>query len=114
MSALHAPNGLAKLSCLTAVAESRSGTAVDKRSEFASPLLFWRSMAMRHKRPVEKGSFGAHFDELVKHFPHSPRNAQPAPRSSERACEDLKEKLDIHALLFERAWGLDEKDDRAR
>ena len=62
---------------------------------------------MPHKRPVEKGSFGTHFDELVKHFPHSPRDAQPAPPSLERASEYLREKLDIHALLFERAWRLD-------
>lgn len=64
-------------------------------------------MAMPHKRPAHKGSFGAHFDELVKHFPHSPNDARPAPAVSERRGEDLKEKLDIHALLFERAWRLD-------
>ena len=62
---------------------------------------------MPHKRPVQKGSFGAHFDELVKHFPHSPNDARPAPAFSDRRGEDLKEKLDIHALLFERAWRLD-------
>jgi hypothetical protein len=64
-------------------------------------------MAMPHKRPVQKGSFGAHFDELVKHFPHSPHDAQPAPSFSERPGKDLREKLDIHAQLFERAWRLD-------
>ena len=62
---------------------------------------------MPHKRPVQKGSFGAHFDELVKHFPHSPNDARSAPAFSERRGENLKEKLDIHALLFERAWRLD-------
>jgi hypothetical protein len=80
---------------------------VDKWSESAAPLLFWRSDAMPHKRPVQKGSFGAHFDELVKHFPHSPGNPQPARPSPKPASGDLKEKLDIHALLFERAWRLD-------
>ena len=69
---------------------------------------------MPHKRPVEKGSFGAHFDELVKHFTHAPRNAMRARASPEPVNSELKDKLDIHAMLFDRAWGLDEKDGRAR
>ena len=27
---------------------------------------------MPHRRQFQKGSFGGHFDELVKHFPHAP------------------------------------------
>ena len=69
---------------------------------------------MPHTRPVRKGSFGAHFDELVKHFTHTPRSAEPARASPEPVNSELKEKLDIHAMLFERAWSLDDKDGRAR
>ena len=60
---------------------------------------------MPDKRPIKKGSFGAHFDEVVRHFPHAalPSGQQ---RSSEEA-RALQEKRDIHALLFERAWQLD-------
>ena len=67
---------------------------------------------MPHRRPVKKGSFGSHFDEMVKHFPPGPWPGRA--RSSEEDRRDLEEKCDIHAMLFERAWGLDEKDGRAR
>jgi len=60
---------------------------------------------MPGERPIKKGSFGAHFDEVVKHFPHAPpTNGQQ--RSSDEARAQ-QEKRDIHALLFERAWQLD-------
>ena len=56
---------------------------------------------MTGNRPIIKGSFGGHFDELVKHFPHDQKPAEP------RDERELKEKRDIHALLFERAWRMD-------
>lgn len=61
---------------------------------------------MSHRRPV-KGSFGGHLEELVKHFPHevAPRGPdEPKPKTGRQA---LKEKIDIHALLFQQAWKLD-------
>jgi hypothetical protein len=69
---------------------------------------------MPGRRPIKKGSFGAHFDEVVKHFPHA-----PLPNRQQRSNEDARaqqEKRDIHALLFERAWRLDgeHQDDDAR
>ena len=59
---------------------------------------------MTGKRPIIKGSFGGHLDELVKHFPNDEPNGSRGRESEARA---LKEKRDIHALLFERAWSLD-------
>lgn len=56
---------------------------------------------MTGKRPIIKGSFGGHFDELVKHFPHDDAPAQV------RNKRELKEKRDIHALLFEQAWRME-------
>jgi hypothetical protein len=61
-----------------------------------------------HSRPRSKGSFASHFDELVAHFPA--RLPAPDDRQSGRSPE-LQEKLDIHALLFERAWRIDEDRD---
>jgi hypothetical protein len=58
---------------------------------------------MPGRRPIKKGSFGGHFDELVKHFPHE----RPKPRDCDEEQRALKEKRDIHALLFERAWQLE-------
>ena len=63
-------------------------------------------------RPVKTGSFGGHFDEVVKHFaqPASPS----APRQTHAASRALREKRDIHALLFDQAWRLDgEQEDGA-
>lgn len=61
---------------------------------------------MPHRRQRRKGSFGTHFDELVRHFPeHEPS----ADGRKERSAE-LQEKIDIHALLFERAWQMERKD----
>jgi hypothetical protein len=52
---------------------------------------------MPRKRPVKKGSFGGHFDELVKHFPNDrPAKAEAQP--------DLKTDLrNVHDRLFESA-----------
>ena len=58
---------------------------------------------MPHRRTRKKGSFGGHFDELVTHFP----DAQLEPDDSSEADRKLREKRDIHALLFEQAWRLD-------
>jgi hypothetical protein len=69
---------------------------------------------MPGRRPIRKGSFGAHFDEVVKHFHHAaPSNGQ---QQSAEAGTTLREKLDIHAQLFERAWQLDREhlDKRTR
>ena len=61
---------------------------------------------MPHRRRVQKGSFGGHFDELVSQFPFgqtaSRSDNDPAGRSLK-----LQERIDIHALLFERAWEID-------
>lgn len=60
---------------------------------------------MPGRRPIKKGSFGAHFDEVVRHFPDA-----ALPSGQHRSSEEvraLQEKRDIHALLFERAWQLD-------
>ena len=62
---------------------------------------------MPHRRTEKKGSFGAHFDELVKHFPReAAAKRKPAPD-----FRDLQEKRDIHSLLFERAWQMDRVED---
>ena len=62
---------------------------------------------MTGKRPIIKGSFGGHLDELVKHFPHDDQ-AQPPPPADKR---DLQDKRDIHARLFEQAWRLEGERD---
>ena len=59
---------------------------------------------MPWRRKVKKGSFGGHFDELVQHFPENTTTSES--RAHQRPRE-LQEKLDIHALLFERAWEVD-------
>lgn len=59
---------------------------------------------MPHRRRVQKGSFGSHLDELVGRFPAD----KEAPDHSQRS-EVLQERIDIHALLFERAWKLDQE-----
>ena len=56
--------------------------------------------------PYAKGSFASHLDELVKLFPHDER--RPAPPPHERP-KQLQEKVDVHRLLFVRAWALDEE-----
>lgn len=60
---------------------------------------------MPEPRPRRRGSFDSHFDELVVQFrePAPLREINPAPPRSKR----LQEKIDIHALLFRRAWELD-------
>ena len=61
---------------------------------------------MPHRRRVQKGSFGSHFDELVARFPSDETAAEKS--SAERSAE-LQQKIDIHAALFELAWEVDRK-----
>ena len=61
---------------------------------------------MPHRRKPEKGSFGGHFDELVPHFEPNEAIGSRRRGAAERPRE-FQEKVDIHALLFERAWKFD-------
>ena len=63
---------------------------------------------MTHKRSVKKGSFGAHLEEVVKHFPADGPN--PWAERPKRDGASLQESRDIHTLLFERAWRMNEAD----
>lgn len=61
---------------------------------------------MPHRRPRKRGSFDSHFDELIVHFRDQPlpvREERPGERSPE-----LQEKIDLHALLFQRAWRVED------
>lgn len=62
---------------------------------------------MPHRRRVQKGSFGGHFDELVKHFPAEDRK-QPAGESATRSRE-LQDRIELHAQLFDWAWKMDDE-----
>ena len=61
---------------------------------------------MPHRRPLKRGSFSSHFDELVVQFRDGP--ARNEGRDEKRRSKRLQEKIDIHALLFRRAWELEE------
>ena len=61
---------------------------------------------MPHRRRVQKGSFGSHFDELVTQFPADEPSAPPEKKSAKRSAQ-LQEKISIHALLFQQAWQLE-------
>ena len=63
-------------------------------------------MTQRHSAP--KGSFGAHLDEVVKHFPDEARQAADRRK---RDARELREQRDIHALLFEKAWRMERQDE---
>jgi hypothetical protein len=63
---------------------------------------------MPHQRRVQKGSFGTHFDELVAQFPANEMARSSLTGAAERSPK-LQEKIDIHALLFARAWQLDDE-----
>jgi hypothetical protein len=59
-----------------------------------------------HRRPRKRGSFGTHFDELVTQF--APAEApRPDEQETLRRRAELRERVNIHAKLFERAWQLD-------
>jgi len=53
---------------------------------------------MPQRRRVKKGSFGGHFDDLVKHFPEQPS------KSKEKDEGSAKDDRNIHDRLFESAW----------
>jgi hypothetical protein len=57
---------------------------------------------MPHRRPVKRGSFGGHFDELVKHF--VPGRSHPVPLAKRRKSKaKAKSAASINQKLFERA-----------
>lgn len=63
---------------------------------------------MPHRRRVQKGSFGSHFDELVAQFPGE--EAQfPSGNAAAKRSPKLQEKIDIHAWLFQQAWQLEDE-----
>ena len=55
---------------------------------------------MPRSRVIKKGSFGGHFDELVKHFRHD------HPQTREDGDRKPRDPVDgnIHDKLFESAW----------
>jgi len=53
---------------------------------------------MPGRRTVKRGSFGGHFDELVKNFPHE----QPGTRRDSRSTDDQPDH-NVHDRLFEHA-----------
>lgn len=63
---------------------------------------------MPRKRPVKKGSFGSHLDDLVTHFPleHDRFAGQRAPAKPRKKPDQG----DVHALLFEQAWRLNRRN----
>jgi hypothetical protein len=54
---------------------------------------------MPGKRPIKKGSFGGHFDELVKHFSEERPKALPGKQT-----EKKQEAGCVHDRLFASAW----------
>jgi hypothetical protein len=59
-----------------------------------------RRKTMPGKRPVRKGSFGSHFDELVNQFD----GGQPKPKRRRREPEPTTQNGNVHDRLFESAW----------
>lgn len=57
---------------------------------------------MPHRRRVHKGSFGGHFDELVKHFRN--HDQEPQENAGAKAPDKRKESGSVHDRLFETAW----------
>jgi len=55
---------------------------------------------------MKKGSFGGHFDELIAQFPA----ADSKPKQCSAQDRKLREKLDIHAALFEQAWRMERRE----
>jgi hypothetical protein len=52
---------------------------------------------MPGKRPIKKGSFGSHFDEVVKHFPHE---EAPGSDSLHERDKPARDDGDVHDKLF--------------
>ena len=56
---------------------------------------------MPGRRPEKKGSFGGHFDELVKHFPHE----EPSPKKNgSKEPRESGDDQSVHDRLFESSW----------
>ena len=66
---------------------------------------------MPHRRPSKDGSFGGPLDGVVKHFPHEVATRKADRPKAKIDSRTLKEKIDIHALLFQQAWGLEHDKD---
>ena len=57
---------------------------------------------MPHRRPAKRGSFGGHFDELVKHF--TPGRSHPVAVAKRRKSKSrVKSAASLNQKLFERA-----------
>ena len=54
---------------------------------------------MSGTRPVKKGSFGGHFDELVTLFPKERKSSADTPDTPRRGNNH-----NVHDRLFEGAW----------
>lgn len=57
---------------------------------------------MPHRRRVQKGSFGSHFDELVKHF-ESRRETTVEGESPDQPARKA-DKRRVRDKLFDKAW----------
>jgi hypothetical protein len=55
---------------------------------------------MPHRRRKQKGSFGGHFDELVKQFRHD----ESRRRKTDDQEKPSKDDASVHDKLFESAW----------
>jgi hypothetical protein len=55
---------------------------------------------MPHRRRKQKGSFGGHLDELVKHFPHD----ETRRRKTDEQKKPSKDDANVHDKLLESAW----------
>ena len=63
---------------------------------------------MPSRRQVKKGSFGSHFDEVVKHFPHE--KPEPPPDRGKDVSGD--QDASVHDKLLESAWRKTRRHDR--
>lgn len=61
-------------------------------------------------RRIQKGSFGTHLEELVKHFPHEHSRS---PGQLEHIKGQKRDQGDVHALLFEQAWRLNRRNGKS-
>lgn len=67
---------------------------------------------MADGRRRTRGSFGAAIDQLVAQFPAGePQPAHPEEEERKRQRAELRDRLDLHAKLFERAWRIDPPPD---
>ena len=57
---------------------------------------------MPQRRRLQKGSFGSHFDELVKIFPHEPEESGSNAR--DKRSDGDEDPRHINDRLFESAW----------